>query len=304
MNSNCYPNELRPYMNEPPAMESGAIGKHGKLSLTFALDAQSGKSYLSKWRRQAPLIVQQELYFDEQMPTMPCVYILSSGGPNVDGDRYEIELKVKKSAFAHISTGAATKIAEMRYNHASNHQSITIDQDGYLEYIPLPIIPSKRSRYLNNTTITIHPTATLFYSEIYCAGREFYNGGEIFEYDLLSIASKIFNPKRELLFHEKMVIEPNKTMPRKVGLMGKYRHFADIIIATPKEHIIPIIEKCAPFRNPDIALGVNILPESCGVNIKILGNNIEQLIAQTRAICSITRKEVKGKELPKEFAWR
>lgn len=304
MNTSNFHKELKPYMKEPPAMESGAIGKHGKLALTFTLDSQSGKSYLSKWSRQAPLIVQQELYFDEKMATMPCVYILSSGGPNVDGDRYEIELNIEKDAFAHISTGAATKIAEMRYNHASNHQSITIDENGYLEYIPLPIIPCKNSRYLNETTITIHPTATLFYSEIYCAGREYYDGGEIFKYDLLSITSKLLDPQKKMLFREKMIIEPYKSNPSIMVLMGNYKHFADIIIATPEEHINAIIKKHSPFRNKKMALGVNILPNNCGINIKLLGNSVEELKRYTRSICSTLRKEIKGRELPEEFAWR
>ncbi len=304
MNRALCPNEIKPYMQEPPAMESGAIGKHGKLSLQFTLNESSGKSFLSKWYRQAPLIVQQELYFDEAMPEMPCLYILSSGGPNVDGDRYEIQIKIERGAFAHISTGAATKIAEMRYNHASNHQSITIEDNGYLEYIPLPIIPCKHSRYLNDTKIIIAPTATLIYAEIYCAGREYYNNGEVFQYDLLSIRSELRNTNNKLLFHEKMVIEPHKISPTVLGAMSTYKHFSEIIIATSNQHIESLIKKLCPFRNPDMAMGVNILPNNCGLNIKLLGNSVEGLKQKTRNICSIVRKEVKNKELPTEFAWR
>ena len=150
MNSTKYPHEVRAYLKNPPAMEAGAVGKQGKIALEFSLDKTGKKSYMSSWRRQAPLIVQQELYFDEQMPEMPCVYILSSGGPNVDGDRYEINLKINKGAFAHISTGAATKIAEMQHNHASMEQNIYVDENGYLEYMPLPVIPCKNSRYITN----------------------------------------------------------------------------------------------------------------------------------------------------------
>ena len=96
-------------------MHVGAPGKKGYLCLGFELDAD-GKSIMRDWERHAPLIVQQALYFDEAMPEMPCVYILSSGGPNVDGDRYEQRFVVRRDAYAHISTGAATKLAEMRHN--------------------------------------------------------------------------------------------------------------------------------------------------------------------------------------------
>lgn len=49
---------------------------------------------------------------------MPCVYILSSGGPNIDGDRYTQNITVGKGAMAFVSTGAATKLAEMKDNYS------------------------------------------------------------------------------------------------------------------------------------------------------------------------------------------
>ncbi|MDE6786790.1 MAG: urease accessory protein UreD, partial [Muribaculaceae bacterium] len=87
--------EMKPYLNIPRAMYVGAPGKHGYLRLGFELDAE-GKSIMRDLDRRAPLIVQQELYFDEELPGMPCVYILSSGGPNIDGDRYRQIFTLKK----------------------------------------------------------------------------------------------------------------------------------------------------------------------------------------------------------------
>ena len=103
--------EMSPYLEEPKAMPVGTPGKTGYLYLGFELDGD-GRSIMRDLDRHAPLIVQQELYFDEGMSEMPCVYILSSGGPNVDGDRYEQRFVVREGAYAHISTGAATKLAE------------------------------------------------------------------------------------------------------------------------------------------------------------------------------------------------
>ena len=107
--------EMAPYLEEPKAMPVGTPGKSGYLYLGFELDPE-GRSILRDLDRRAPLIVQQELYFDECMPEMPCVYILSSGGPNVDGDRYEQRFVVRRDAYAHISTGAATKLAQRPEN--------------------------------------------------------------------------------------------------------------------------------------------------------------------------------------------
>ena len=120
--------ELKPYLEPTKAMRLGAPGKFGSLDLVFELDKDK-KSIMRHWDRRAPLIVQQELYFDEGMPEMPCVYILSSGGPNVDGDRYENRFTVRKDAYACISTGAATKIAEMVYNFSGLKQCFVLEEN-------------------------------------------------------------------------------------------------------------------------------------------------------------------------------
>ena len=185
--------EMAPYLKEPEAMYVGAPGKHGYLNLGFELDAR-GKSILRELDRRAPLIVQQELYFDQEMPEMPCVYILSSGGPNVDGDRYQQNFTVKKDAFAWVSTGAATKIAEMRSNYSGMIQNITLEEGAYFELLPEPIYPCKHSRFISDTKIVIHPTASMFYSEIYMGGRKYYKDGELFEYDILSVCSHAERP--------------------------------------------------------------------------------------------------------------
>lgn len=168
--------EMRPYLSEPQAMYVGCPGKHGYLDLGFELDSD-GKSILRQLDRRAPLIVQQELYFDEKMPDMPCVYILSSGGPNVDGDRYRQDITVRKGAKAWVSTGAATKLATMKYNYSGMVQNITLEEDAYLEFLPEPIIPHAHTRFICDTRLTVHPSATAVYSEIYMGGRKHYNGG-------------------------------------------------------------------------------------------------------------------------------
>ena len=78
-------------------------GKRGYLRLGFEQDNQ-GRSILRDLYRCAPLIVQQALYFDEQMPLLPCVYILSAGGPMVEGDRFEQHFALQPHSCAHIST--------------------------------------------------------------------------------------------------------------------------------------------------------------------------------------------------------
>lgn len=297
--------EMQPYLREPEAMYVGAPGKHGYLKLCFELDPD-GKSILREIDRRVPLIAQQELYFDEEMPEMPCLYILSSGGPNVDGDRYQQDITVRKDAFAWISTGAATKLAEMRYNYSGMIQNIVIEEGAYLEFMPEPIFPCKHTRFISDTRLTVDPTATVFYSEIYMGGRKYYNEGELFKYDILSVCSHGERPDGSQLFREKFVIDPRVIPVRQLGVMKGYDVFANVIVMTPPEHAEKIYASVVPFidRKNSFACGITHLPNGAGLLFKVLGMEPGPVKKAVREFCSEVRLEVKGHPVPAEFPWR
>ena len=297
--------EMAPYKKRPRAMHVGAPGKHGYLRLGFEVDS-SGKSILRDLDRRAPLIVQQELYFDAEMPEMPCVYILSSGGPNVDGDRYRQIFTVKKDAIAHVSTGAATKIASMLDNYSGLLQTITMEENSYMEYLPEPVIPCARARFISDTQLIVHETATLFYAEIYMAGRKYYNEGELFKFDIMSVCSHGERPDGNQLFREKFIIDPHRDPIRDIGIMHGYDVFANVIVMTPKENIQSIYEKTPAFMDKEkhIAQGISRLPNNSGLLFKVLGMEPGPVKKIVREFCSTVRMQVKGKPVPPEFPWR
>lgn len=297
--------EMAPYLEQPKAMYVGAPGKMGYLFLGFELD-RTGKSIMRDLDRRAPLIVQQELYFDKAMPEMPCVYILSSGGPNVDGDRYEQNITVRKNAFAFISTGAATKLAEMKYNYSGLKQNIVLEENAYLEILPEPMIPCRHTRFICDTALKVDASATLFYSEIYMGGRKYYNDGELFEYDILSVCTHGERPDGEKLFREKFVSRPHLYHPRQLGMMHEYDVFANVVVMTPKLHADNIYEKTTAFidKEKGLAVGITYLPNNSGLLFKVLGMEPGPVKQIVRNFCSTVRQEIKGKPLPEEFPWR
>ncbi len=302
---NTVKREISRYIENPKAMYVGAPGKTGYLNLGFEID-QWGKSIMREHERRVPLIVQKELYFDEEMPEMPCVYILSSGGPNVDGDRYEQNFTVRKDAYAFISTGAATKIAEMRFNYSSLIQHFNLEENSYLEFLPEPVIPCAHSRFISDTTIRIDQSATLFYSEIYMAGRKYYKDGELFQYDVLSVCTRGERPDGKPLFREKFVIEPFLKSPRLLGVMAQYDVFANVIVLTPPIHRDNIYDAFQPYIDKEnrVAVGITKLPNDCGLLFKVVGMETSPVKKIVREFCSKVRMEIKNKPLPQEFPWR
>ncbi|MDE5642018.1 MAG: urease accessory protein UreD [Muribaculaceae bacterium] len=297
--------EMAPYLAQPDAMYIGCPGKHGYLNLGFELDAD-GKSVMRELNRRAPLIVQQELYFDESMPEMPCVYILSSGGPNVDGDRYVQNFTVHKDAFAHISTGAATKLAEMKRNYSGMTQKIVLEEGAYLEYLPEPVIPCRHTRFICDTEITVHPTASMVYSEVYMGGRKYYRDGELFEFDILSVTTRGQRPDGRQLFREKFIIDPQRGGLRLTGVMDCFDIFANVVVVTPPDKAAEIYAAVEPFidRDKGLAAGITHLPNEAGLLYKVLGKETGPVKALVREFASKVRQAVKGRPIPPEFPWR
>ena len=299
------PRQFEHYLRADRGAPSASAGKRGYLRMIFELDDR-GRSILRELERRTPIIVQQELYFDESMPAMPCVYLLSSGGPNVDGDRYEHLIRLRRDAFAHISTGAATKLAEMQRNYSSLVQTFELEAGSYLEYLPEPTIPCRHTRYSASTQIVIDPTATLFFSEIYLSGRRHKRGGEHFVFDILSIATSASRPDGERLFDERMVIEPARLAPESLGAMADWSILGNCFLLAPERSVEAIYPQIVSRidREADIAVAITRLPARCGLMIRVLGNDSMRVKRTIREICSTVRREVKGCSLPTEFPWR
>ncbi len=295
--------ETEPYRAAPQSMAAGLDGKCGRLKMRFERDSR-GRSVLRHLERRAPMIVQQELYFDEAMPEMPCVYILSSGGPYVDGDRYEQVIELGRAAFAHVSTGAATKVASMRHNHAAISQRFLLEDDAYLEYIPEPVIPCRHARFVSDTTLSVAASATLLHAEIYSSGRRYH--GEHFAYDMLSVAMRGERPSGERLFSEKMLIRPALESPATVGVMGDCEIFATALLLTTEHHAAAIYEAVPSgmFRAEGFMAGISPLPNRCGVIYRVAGYETEVVKGVVRAFADRVRREVMQRPLPKEFVWR
>ena len=128
--------ELIPFQDEPKQLPSGSPGKVAHLRLGF--ERRGDRSILAELYRRAPLIVHRAIYWDEELPEMPCVFIISNAGGILQGDRNTISIEVGAHAQAHITTQSATKIHEMDANYASQIQEIVLHDGAYLEYLPIP----------------------------------------------------------------------------------------------------------------------------------------------------------------------
>jgi len=113
-------------------------------------------------------------------------------------------------------------------------------------------------------------------------------------------------PTGEELFVEKFVIEPARRSPRAIGVMGSYDVFGNVLVLTPKARADAIFLQVGAERNRDQGwvAAISRLPNEAGLVYKVLGSETLPVRACIREFWKVVRREVAGREVPEEFAWR
>lgn len=296
--------ELAAFQDEPAQMKSGTVGKTGYLRLGF--ETRGNRTILATLERRVPYLAQRALYCDQEMPGLATVFLITTTGCLLQGDRMALDLQLGHGAQAHVTSQSATKIHGMDANYAVQTQAILLAEDAYLEFVPEPIIPHRRARFVSNTQVCVAPSATLLLSEILQPGRKHHHPDECFGATVVSLSVAAMRPDGHTLFTEKLVIEPERFAMRQTGVMNSFDVFGNVVLCTPADRAERILEQVeADVRMTEgVAFGACRLPNDAGLIYKVLGHDTAQVKAKVREFWGIVRKEVTGADLAPPFLWR
>jgi len=285
-------------------MRSGAVGKAGFLHLGFA--RRSRRTILADLDYRIPYRAQRALYCDEAMPDLAHVFLITTTGCLLQGDRMALDITLGQGARAHVTTPSATKIHSMDANYAAQTQSLALADEAYLEFLPDPIIPHRRARFVSDTRISVAPSATLLYAEIVQPGRKHHHPEECFGAAVLSMALQVPRPGGSTLFTEKLLIEPQRHAMRQTGVMGSFDVFGNVLVCTPKEKAERIWQRTGAEVDlaGGLAFGACRLPNDAGLIFKVLARETAPVKAKAREFWRIVREEITGARLPPPFLWR
>lgn len=295
---------LAPYQQQPPQMPAGMPGKYGYLSLCFTHDGQ--RSVLKNMTHRAPFLVQRPLYWDEQMPHMPCIFLITTSGGMLQGDRFALNIHLSPHTCAHITTQSATKIHSMTHNYAAQIQQITLEENSYLEMLPEPIIPHNSSRFVSKTQIQRHPSSTLLFSEILASGRKYHPSDGGFNFDIYENHTEAKDLHDRPLFSEHYVLQPRQQPLSGAGIMGGFHAAGSVILLTPEKYHQAMLSRLPPLYDAEagIIFGTNLLPNHCGLIFKAVGTETHQVKSAIHAFWQAARETITGTRAPDPFLWR
>jgi urease accessory protein len=221
---------------------------------------------------------------------MTHVYIVSSSGGILQGDKYTIDIILEKNALAHITTQGATRVYGMNVSNAIQVVNVSLDDGAYLEFIPDQIIPYKNSRFYQEINFKVHDNATMIYSEIISPGR--IGMGEIFDYEICYLRSIGKNHKDELRFTDYTKIEPKKMNLRDFGVLEQKQITATMYILAKRKDVEKIIQTLENGikNSSEIEFGWSTMTKENGILLRILGNTTRDVIRLVYDITKMVRK--------------
>ena len=286
------PSQFASFDGKIPQMDVGKTGKIGFLKLTLESDSQRNKTIITEQLSRVPLYVQKALYYDETIPSMAHVFVLSPSGGVLQGDRYRTDIELKNGAISHITTQGATRMYKMNSNYATQMINLNVGKNCYLEFLPEQLIPYKNSRYYQKATFKIDDSATLVYSETIVPGRVAM--GELFDYDICCLKTLCYDDKQEIKFHDNCILEPKKQTMNSLGIFGNKTVLSMMYVVTKKECVEELYEIINQIfkDNDEIIGGTSILPNNSGLSVRILSNSSEVNKIAVYNIAQIIRKQI------------
>jgi urease accessory protein len=283
------PPEVLAYDSPLAQLGVGKTGKLGALVLRLEQDKSNGKTSVKEQYSRVPLYTQRALYLEEALSNMAYMYIISPSGGILQGDRYRMDITLRKHAFAHITTQGATRIYRMEGNYATQIVNIDVGEDCYFEYIPDQVIPYRDSRFYQEANLRVHDNATLLYSEIITPGRV--ASGEHFDYDICYMKAIAKDHSGGLKFTDVAMLEPKKRDMKMFGVLSNHDVVGNMYIITKnKLQEINISVNAGLKAIPKIYAGATILPSNSGVGIRMLGNTASDVRYVIYEVVRIVRR--------------
>ncbi|MCI0558638.1 MAG: urease accessory protein UreD [Nitrososphaera sp.] len=250
------------------------------------LASSNSKTVVGHLATRAPLLVQRALYPDGEHPGMAHLYLMSSSGGILQGDRFEIAVDAGEHTMTHITTQAATKIYRMNNGYASQAVTITAQGGSYIEFLPYQLIPFKSSRFYQDVRINVSTDSTVVYSETLSAGRV--ASGEKFDFEICFLRTTAYDLGTKVLFSDVCNIEPQGAQFEQ--LFGNKTIWSTTYIVTRNNHKRIDQEITDSITSLSMLAGCSKLPHDSGLIVRVLDDSIDKVFKLNEAIVQSVRR--------------
>ena len=254
---------------------------------------KNSKTVIKNLLVKPPLLIQKAMYPDASNPNTAHLYIMSSAGGILQGDKLQIKIKALENSNAIITTQSATKIYNTENHIPSQTIDIQVEKNSYLEFLPKQIIPHKYAEFYQKVNLKVDQSSTLIYSETISCGRIAH--GEEFDFKSLVFRTQAINEKDQVLFSDAMNIEPHNRKQVFENLYGKKKIFSTLYIISKQFDNEKLDTKInSLLKKSQIIGGISQLPNNSGAIVRMLSDSIDEIEKTILNITNIVKLEKSG----------
>lgn len=289
------PEPVRRHAGTPDMLPVGSPGKVGILDLAF--DRIGDRTELTGHYQKAPLHITRPLYRDPEVPGLPYVMIMSSGGGVLQGDRYRVDVSCGPGAAVHLTTQGATRLYRMEQDYATQLVRLAVGPGGHLEYLPDRTIPFGGTRYYQRIDVTAHPDSTVVLGETLLAGR--LARGERHAYTAYCGDVEVRDTAGRLLFADPLRLVPGERAVTGPAVMDRYGVLASLYVVTgarPARVLADAMHEV--LTRTGSRAGAGVLPGERGAWARVLGERSPEVEAAFGQALDAVRGLLPGASAP------
>ena len=268
-------------MSALPIVKSDSQAWKAQLNLGF--EKRAGKSVLANRTQYGPLTVQRPFYPEGDVCHL---YLLHPPGGVVGGDELHINVTVAKGASVLITTPGATKFYKSTGKLAKQIQTLSILDQGALEWFPQENIFFDETHSQLTTHIELEKTAQFMGWEINCYGRP--ASKDFFEKGYVDTQFKITRDGKPLLL-DRLKIDSIEVLQSPVGLAG-YPCFGTFIATQVSPELLEKAREAISHISGDQKFGLTMIDDV--LVARCLARYAEQVSTMFKLIWSTVRPEV------------
>lgn len=255
----------------------------------------AGRTRLSELECRAPLQLLRCHYLDGAMPDMAYATMVSPSGGVLQGDRLHVAVCVNGGARLHLGTPSATRLYRMPEARAEQHVDLTVEGDGYLEYLPDPAIPFAGADFAGHSRARVAEAGTLILAEAVTAGRA--ARGEVLRFRRYESRVEISRPGGAILARDTTHLEPADGLAAP-GRLGGHTATGTLYVVHAGFDAQHLRDAVAEAEVPGTQTGASALPGGLGAWLKVLGPDGPSVSAVLTVAAAAAHRAILGTAPP------
>lgn len=201
--------------------------------------------------------------------------IMSSSPGILDGDHYDLNIKVEQNARLQLQSQSYQRLFHMD-GGASQLMQVELGENAAFAYVPHPIVPHANSTFKSIVKIAMGDNCEFLMSEIITCGRKHH--GEVFQFKHFQNLVEVRHGKR-LILKDNVLLQPDLVPLASIGQLEGFTHQGTIMyINTRKQPVDAFIEDFYEMMQAENEMQFGISKIQCdGFVLRCLGYGGEQI---------------------------